>query len=360
MGFKINVDRFGFAKEPKPEKNSRDYAAELAKSLIDKEETDRMNEDAVLLDKITAEESARATAIEQLQEETDRKLTAESNARETDKAELQTEIDRKITAESNARETDKAELQTEIDDRITGEVVARNDAINEAIDEEVTNRNDAIDFMIAQEASARIAKDTELEEAIRAEESTRQSEVSNLSGMIDAKADKAELEGLKALSEFELIESGTLNENVNAIVPDLKGNRYKEIYCYLRIRPRSNAVPTNRDGRIYITNSGNIDSKDELWNQQNWLVDDFDVAWEMSVHIKVFGKLCSTKVWFYKYGSSPYARTPNAATFAGGEAPFKQLANPYVDNIGILLSSKDGVRSFIKASIYEIWGVRAQ
>jgi hypothetical protein len=113
MGFKINVDRFGFAKKPEPEKVSRDYAAEYAKSLIDKEAINRINEDAVLLGKITAEESTRATAIEQLQGETDRKLTAESDARAQDKAELTERID----AESSSREADKTELEEKIDQK---------------------------------------------------------------------------------------------------------------------------------------------------------------------------------------------------------------------------------------------------
>lgn len=36
MGFKINVDRFGFAKKPEPDKVSKDYAAQLAEAIIDK------------------------------------------------------------------------------------------------------------------------------------------------------------------------------------------------------------------------------------------------------------------------------------------------------------------------------------
>lgn len=211
MGFKINVDRFGFAKEPKPEKNSRDYAAELAKSLIDKEEAERINEDAVLLGKITAEESARATAIEQLQEETDRKLTAESDA----------------------READKAELRTEIDDKITGEVVARNDAISDAIADEVASRNNAI----TQEANIRSAKDAQLEEAIKAEQSARETADSNLSKEIEGKVDKKEDMGLASLTFDDRLIDGNGNryDMLNIFTHTADGEHlYLELPIYLK------------------------------------------------------------------------------------------------------------------------------
>ncbi len=420
MGFKINVDRFGFAKQPKPEKVSRDYAAEYAKSLFEKEVADRMNEDAVLLGKITAEESARVAAIEQLQEETDLKLTAEVNER-----------------------------NTAISDAVTGEVVARNEAISNAISEEATARakEDAViggrlNRLTDQERSARIAADDALgkrldnalteaitytndavgqEEELRTKSDTELRLVTDalnerldnvytkdevdgkidsidvdLSGYytkqeidyfnqqinddVNAKADypwvssrfagidtKIETLDTKVIDiekkidekcEFERIESGTLNENVNAIVPDLKGNRYKEIYCYLKIPSLPGANQNNKDGRIYITDSGATNTN-RLWDQQNWLLPDFDKGyWEMSVHAKAFGELCSTKVWFYDYYGEPYAKTPVSGTFAGGEAPFKKLSRTYFANIGILISSKDGRRCFPSGTTFEIWGVR--
>lgn len=148
MGFKINVDRFGFAKAPKPEKNSRDYAAELAKSLIDKESKIRNERDI--------------------------------------------ELHNEIVAEGKAREADKAELRLEVDDKVTGEVVARNDAISAAIAEEVTARNNAITL----EENARNAKDAELEEAIRAEKNAREA----LSGEVSDKVSKKGGYGLSKIT----------------------------------------------------------------------------------------------------------------------------------------------------------------
>ena len=88
MGFKINVDRFGFAKKPEPEKVSRDYAAEYAKSLVDNEAKKRLEEDSALHNEIIAE----------------------SNARRADKAELQEEVDAKIATLLNAVELSKTEV----------------------------------------------------------------------------------------------------------------------------------------------------------------------------------------------------------------------------------------------------------
>ena len=67
MGFKINVDRFGFAKEPKPEKNSRDYAATYAEKLIEDKfkEIDPYSKDEVngLLDEV---EEKTAAAVDEI------------------------------------------------------------------------------------------------------------------------------------------------------------------------------------------------------------------------------------------------------------------------------------------------------
>ena len=457
MGFKINVDRFGFAKEPKPEKNSRDYAAQLAKKLVDKEATVRTNEDEALLGK--------------------------------------------ITEEGDARRADKAELQLEIDDKVTGEKDERNAAIRNAIAEEVTARSNAIESAIAQEARARELKDNALEELIDEKVSVKadkgitleaygiinaytipevetikrdlKAEISKKANLINGSggfvgglsatasetsvsigygavannrglslgenavsgADNgiaignrawtysdgtfhntiqlgtginaeehtfqvydfkllnadgtipedripklaehgAEIEALKQsgggnvdLSDYytkleverktgyELIDSGTLTEDVNAVIPDLNGNRYKEIYCYFKVAKSADFATNAEKGRIYIA-SGSA-STDLLWDQQNWLTENFNDAWELTAHIKAFGEVCSTKVWFYKYYATPYARTPVSSTFCGGEAPFKQLSKPYIDYLDVRFSSKDGTRVLPSGTTFEIWGVRA-
>ena len=129
---------------------------------------------------------------------------------------------------------------------------------------------------------------------------------------------------IESKTTFELIEEGTLTEDVNAIVPNLQGNKYKEIYCYFKVPPMADAASnTAEKGRFYVTDSGTT-INNIVWDQQNWLVDNFTDVWEFSVHTKAFGKLCATKVWFYKYYATPYARTP-VATDA-----FKESISPTI------------------------------
>ena len=99
MGFKINVDRFGFAKKPEPEKVSRDYAAEYAKSLVEKEAKVRNERDIELDNEITAEGDARRTKDEELEE----KINQETSLRNAKDAELKKYTEDCVSAEATLR-----------------------------------------------------------------------------------------------------------------------------------------------------------------------------------------------------------------------------------------------------------------
>lgn len=99
MGFKINVDRFGFAKKPEPDKVSRDYAAEYAKSLVEKEANIRNTRDIELHNEIIAEGDARRTKDEELEE----KINQETSLRNAKDAELKKYTEDCIAAEATLR-----------------------------------------------------------------------------------------------------------------------------------------------------------------------------------------------------------------------------------------------------------------
>ena len=52
MGFKINIDRHGFSRKPKPERVSRDYAAEYARKLTEDEAAARESQDGKITDEL--------------------------------------------------------------------------------------------------------------------------------------------------------------------------------------------------------------------------------------------------------------------------------------------------------------------
>lgn len=172
MGYKINVDRYGFAKKPEPEKVSRDYAAEYAKSLVEKEANIRNTRDIELHNEIIAEGNARRTDKAELQSEIASEKTERENA-------INQEIENRNDAISEAID-EEARMRTNMihqfhiwegnarDEAIKKEVSDRNNAISTAISKEVANRNDAIDHMIKQEENARNTKDEELEAEIEA------------------------------------------------------------------------------------------------------------------------------------------------------------------------------------------------
>ena len=190
-----------------------------------------------------------------------------------------------------------------------------------------------------------------------------QAEVNQLGSVVNSMNEPIDyllnkMSDVEGKTTFELIEEGTLTEDVTAIVPDLRGNQYKEIYCYLRVPPMADAADNStRKGRFYITDSGSKYTT-VVWNNENYLVDNWTTEWEAVIHIKTYGKLCSTIVWYDKVYNTPYPKTQNTNK-SGGEAPFMKLTKPYLENPGIIFYSKDNVRGLLAGTTYEIWGVKA-
>lgn len=231
--FKINTDKFGFAREPQPDRVSRDYAAELVRKLIADEKAAREANDNILDGYISQEADIRGTEdariqaligeintvlnshggsisglLEQVQAEVqarkseDNALQALINALQAasakeieDRTSKDTELDTRITAEASAREAKDAELQ----DKITAEASTREakDAeLQSAIEAEATARKDKdreFQSAIISETSARAAADTTLDGKIAAEASAREAADSELQTNIDQKQDKVKV-----------------------------------------------------------------------------------------------------------------------------------------------------------------------
>ena len=78
MGFKINADKFGFAREPQPDRVSRDYAAELVRKLISEEKNAMEIKADALQAAIDAEAQAREAKDTELQSGLDKKVECDS------------------------------------------------------------------------------------------------------------------------------------------------------------------------------------------------------------------------------------------------------------------------------------------
>ena len=118
MSFTINVDKYGFAEKPNPEKVSRDYAAEAVK----KEEEARQAADSTLESLIESEAGARQAADSALQSDINTRATAaqlqsEAAARQESDNQLEAEIaavKSSLYAETGSRSQNDAALQTNI------------------------------------------------------------------------------------------------------------------------------------------------------------------------------------------------------------------------------------------------------
>lgn len=134
--FKINTDKFGFAREPQPDRVSRDYAAELVRKLISEEKSAREANDNILDGYISQEADIRGTEdarIQALIGEINAVLNSHSGSisglLEQVQAEVQARaaadetLDEKITDETTARDAKDTELQTAINSKADKQTV---------------------------------------------------------------------------------------------------------------------------------------------------------------------------------------------------------------------------------------------
>lgn len=75
MAFKINIDRFGFAEKPNPDKTCRDYTIGYLNKFINNEAEERISADNTLQSNLNTEAETRInednSILSKLQEETD-------------------------------------------------------------------------------------------------------------------------------------------------------------------------------------------------------------------------------------------------------------------------------------------------
>jgi len=75
MAFKINIDRFGFAEKPNPDKTCRDYTIGYIKKFINAESEERISADNTLQENLNVETETRInednSILSKLQDETD-------------------------------------------------------------------------------------------------------------------------------------------------------------------------------------------------------------------------------------------------------------------------------------------------
>ena len=129
MGFEINVDKYSFAAEP--EKAAQNYAAELAKKLVEEEKTERSAGDLNLKSQIDAETAQRKTKNNELLlsiTELDSKITAETANRVSQDQTLSDSLSSE-TAQRKKADSDlvfeMTEMASQLEGRINGEIEER-------------------------------------------------------------------------------------------------------------------------------------------------------------------------------------------------------------------------------------------
>lgn len=146
MGFKINVDRFGFAKKPEPEKVSRDYAAEYAKSLVEKEANIRNTRDIELHNEIIAERNARTELKTYVEDytatETSERIRADGN------------LQRSIITERDQRREKDNEIEEKINNALTEAITYTNNAVGQ--EEELRTKSDTELLVVTDALNKRI------------------------------------------------------------------------------------------------------------------------------------------------------------------------------------------------------------
>ncbi len=129
MGFEINVDKYSFAAEP--EKAAQNYAAELAKKLVEEEKTERSAGDLNLKSQIDAETAQRKTKDNELLlsiTELNSKITAEAANRVSQDQTLSDSLSSE-TAQRKKADSDlvfeMTEMASQLEGRINGEIEER-------------------------------------------------------------------------------------------------------------------------------------------------------------------------------------------------------------------------------------------
>lgn len=226
--FKINTDKFGFAREPQPDRVSRDYAAELVRKLIADEKAAREARDDILEGYISDEAETRGAKDAMLQS-----LIGDINAVLNSHGGSISGLLEQVQAEVQARESKDDALQALIN------------ALQAAVDKEIgdrTSKDTELDTRITAEASAREAKDAELQDKITAEASAREAADTTLDGKITAEASAREAadERLKYYGDKDIVpsnESYFRVENAGEIITGLtdEGKQQTEIVIPYKI-----------------------------------------------------------------------------------------------------------------------------
>ena len=185
---------------------------------------------------------------------------------------------------------------------------------------------------------------------------------SDLQGRMIAVEDKtAELErDIETCGDFELVDSGTLAEDVAQVSPTING-QYKELYIFLKMPAQADVATNTLKARVRMK-IGNIN----IYDQGNFMVTNYNADWYMVCTVKAYGTRCYSQVWFGKYYTdnngviNPYAINASTADYNGAIVPHVNLNNPYLDSFTVSMASNPaGGRYFPNGTTYELWGVKA-
>lgn len=167
MAYKINADNYSYSANP--EKNSQNYAAELAKKIVNEEaEARRLGDEALKQDfeiSVEAESESRREAVKQFQARLDTEAVLRQSTDNTLKEDIAVE----------------AELRTEEDSRLSGLV----SALTQRLSTEESNRK-SNDTLIQNKASE---FEILVSQTLEAEANARQRMENDLSQQISGKAD---------------------------------------------------------------------------------------------------------------------------------------------------------------------------
>ena len=167
----------------------------------------------------------------------------------------------------------------------------------------------------------------------------------------------AELETKKAdkeTTEWQLIESVTLEQDVKQLHCDLKGGQYKELYIRFTI-PTLN--PDNSSdfpkGRVQVFGKGYT----ALFEEGNYPYTDSGKDWLLTYHLTMMGNNCVGERKIYETGlSAPYAIGYNNTRWAHNLGA--QLENNFISELWFNMLPSDTWK-FSVGTTYELWGVKA-
>lgn len=165
-----------------------------------------------------------------------------------------------------------------------------------------------------------------------------------------------ELEVKEANRDWQLIETVTIEQEVQRIYCDLKGGKYKELHLHMIMPTRNPNKESNYPkGRSNVYIQGNKTVYDD---GSYWYVDDGNPYCVYTYDVSLIGNICKVRRLRYPTTRPEYPYLTGYVQDRSGYTTGIHIDDDYISELSVSLLPT-GSFAFSVGTTYELWGVRA-